>query len=451
MKVVIKTLFIAIVTVLLAVPAAAMDYAYELLAEKTVDGLSDLPIEPEMPNGPSKLGEVDTVVDALIAAAHKMPELQVAMGTGHVDRLTYSEFFPTNTGATPNNVGRTVEISFGLDSPLLAFTGQHHAIPFPLGVIGVLTQGDQVQVYASVPETRIRVFFRDLGSTSGLEALGQWYRKRIELLVENALEGQGFTTGINTGVSPELDDGTIEYIESSVAGMLEMLQVYGYTLTNYDHVAPGATLPNTTVHKVVKAFERAVDGDVTTPDVIGVGAMDLPAAFSAAGADDAYGDPADDVSQYEAINTLLTNAQSPSGVWHNGQALQEWILLRVLKITEPWAGNEHLIELCQPFFARAALGAPAFYHYLDLPCGLVVWQEGPDVQIALYNPLVVFSNFFSDAIGGICNPNTPAWAGMCNLFQVFPLVAFNEVASIVNGVLGVNIPLYPVPPLPVMP
>jgi hypothetical protein len=416
MKVVIKTLFIPILMALLAVPAAAMDFAYELLATKDVS-------DPG-------LTEVDEVVDALIAAAKKMPGLQVAIGTHGVDRLTYYE--DLNMDGSPEEVGRMVEISFPLDTAVLAVNGPRHGVPFPLGGIGVLTHGDQIQVHASVPETRIRVYFRDrdLESREDLEALGELYRERIEHLVENALGGQGFTI-MTTGEEPVLNEDAIGYIETNIVGV---------PLTNYDYVAPAATLPKgMTVKEVVEAFENALDGDPTDSDVIGVAHGALQSAFITAVM--ATGD-----DDYDLINDLLWSAQQDDGVWHTGQALEEWVLLRVLKI----AGNVYMIELCQPFFAGAALSVPAFYHYLELPCGLVVWQQGPHVQIAQYNPLVVFPFFFSDALGPICD--NPAMIGMCNVFQVFPLVAFNEVASIINGVLGDEyIGLYDVPPLPIVP
>lgn len=53
-------------------------------------------------------------------------------------------------------------------------------------------------------------------------------------------------------------------------------------------------------------------------------------------------------------------------------------------------------------------------------------------QVTLANPVVVFSNLFSDSLSEICATDSIP----CQIFTRFPMVVFNDLAAVLNGVLA---------------
>ncbi len=138
-------------------------------------------------------------------------------------------------------------------------------------------------------------------------------------------------------------------------------------------------------------------------------------------------------------------------VWQEGKALQDWVELRTLQLTGHWNAGEgevRLVELCQSFYATAALGGTDFFRQLAPPCGAVVYQDPEGVKLNLVNPRMIFPVFFGDAAGRICADPTNI---QCQMFTLFPSVVYNDLASIIDGVLqqtghtGAGLPLAPLP------
>ena len=109
--------------------------------------------------------------------------------------------------------------------------------------------------------------------------------------------------------------------------------------------------------------------------------------------------------------------------------------MRTLRLTHRWrphGGEVRLVELCQSFYAAAALGGTDFFRQLALPCGAVIYEDPEGVKLNLVNPQMIFPVFFGDAVAQLCTDPTST---QCQLFMMFPSVVYNDLASIVDGVL----------------
>jgi hypothetical protein len=401
-------------------------FGFEPLAVKRVGLLS----------GDAKEGAVDEVIDALVVTiAEPGTGMETAIGTNGVDRLTYHE--DDDTDGVSDEIGKMLEVHFtgGVlsDERLLRVSGRHHIVAMPLGIVGVLThdEGDEteIQVYAAQPETYVRVFWRDLEKRKILEALAAAQGNRLDSLVQETLETHGFSACgdggdcSNMSKGPLLPDPMIKVME----GMARFLvRDPSYSLSDYDHVAPQSTLGGTSIEGIVEVIETAIAGG-TRGDI---GESELADAFMAATAGD-----------FEALNAIL--ARAPDEIWGENKTLVDWILLRSL-----WFNPDVVfVEACQPFYATTALGAPTFNHFLALPCGYGVWQERKAVKMSVLNPMAVFSTLFNDGMIEVCLSTDSQDINLCRLFMKFPMIVFNDVASVMNGVLEQlgaeeRIPLY---------
>jgi hypothetical protein len=199
-----------------------------------------------------------------------------------------------------------------------------------------------------------------------------------------------------------------------------------FSLSDYDHVAPAVAVGSTSIESVLAIIEARV-GAGTRGDI---GETELADAFASATGGD-----------FDAVNAILERALEE--IWGKHKALVDWVLLRSLLIDSEAA----LVEVCQPFYATTALGAPTFNHFLALPCGYGVWRTGEEVNMSVLNPMAVFSTLFNDGMLEVCASTNRDDITLCRLFMKFPMIVFNDVAAVMNGVLeqlGVadRIPLY---------
>jgi hypothetical protein len=267
-----------------------------------------------------------------------------------------------------------------------------------------------------------------------LERLAARAGNALDATVQDRLVAKGFTLCLGDEDCPHMGKGPL--LNEPIIGLMETMAGLfardpSYSLTDYAHVAPAravATLP------AVRADAVAQDiADRIAAGTLGdIGPTELAAAFAEATQRD-----------FASLNAIL--ARAPDEIWALHKTLVEWEALRVLEL----ARQTYLVEACQPFCATTALGAPEFAHFMALPCGYGVWEEQGKVWMSVMNPLAVFSNLFSDAMVGICAKPDIDSITLCRLFMKFPLIVFNDVAAVMNGVLleyGIDdrIPLYEV-------
>jgi len=405
-------------------------FGFEPLAVKRVSLLS--PNDKEL--------TVDATIEAVKTAIDSEPGMETAIGTNDLDRLTYHE--DDDADGAADETGRMLEVRFtdiGIsDELLLRASGTYHVVAMPLGIVGVLTHDDggetEIQAYAAQPETYVRVFWRDLDNRKSLEALAAIQGNRLDTLVRETLGSHGFTDCdeghdcANTSKGPLLPDSVIKVMEA-MARFLAGDRFY--SLADYDHVGPSVTIPDSSVKDVVSEIEKEI-GDGTQGNI---GPVPLEVAFMNASG-----------RNFEALNSIL--ARAPDEIWGQHKALVDWVVLRTLTFDPE--EEVALVEAYQPFYATTALGAPTFNHFLALPCGYGVWQEGEDVRMSVLNPMAVFSTLFNDGMVEVCLSTDLDDLTLCRLFMKFPMIVFNDVASVMNGVLeqllgvgvGERIPLY---------
>ena len=422
-----KSSFIALLIGAVAMPALAVDYMYELTAQKVVPGLSGQTIDEQR-------AVVDETLDRLVAAAEGEPGLEIVVGTNGADRTAFPPV-DLNMDGTPDNVGKMVEVWLWSHSWFLTSTDLAHGIGLPWTIVAYSNSGDAedpsddtVDVVIGVPETFTRLFFRGEPNADLLESVARCiHHPRLRYLVHRALQDDGYATNLDQGIpETEMGEAEIAAIEALTGRPLSA-----------EVIAPSLTLRHVKVAEVVAALEQAVVSP-TVGDLNQDGEVD---------------DDLDEgvlpymVQQYMAGNlTFEEIAGALAGAfdyWSAGYTFQQWQVPRVLDLSHPILGKLYIIELCQPFYAGTALST-GLHHMPSMPCAIAVWQVHGGVKVSLLDTSFIFAYFFADAPNHMPPP-------MLQLFGVFPTLVFNDMAAVVNSAtteilgLDVTLDLHPFP------
>jgi hypothetical protein len=393
-------------------------YAYELTATRTVAGLGAKTIA-------EKKAVIDQAVDALIARAKKMPWFRLQVGTNGVDRLDFPPMDMDMDG-TFDEAAKKLELSFSGDGWMLASTSKAHLVAMRWSLV-VYTDKDTLRVVLGVPETFTRLYFRGEQSLSSLVFVASMVHGNLRHLVHVSLKPAGYTTYRNQGIAgTELAEQQIAQLEAKLGPITP------------ESIAPSLTLSGVKAAKVVSAIETAFEAK-RLPDLNQDGKVDaadgqvLPSMFS---------DYMQGKLTFAQMGAMMNQGFS---LWKGGYTFQQWANPRTLDLSSPWLGQLHIVELCQPFYARTALTS-GLYHIPSMPCAVSVWEEQGKVRVNLLDPNFIFAYLFADAA-----PRMPP--AMQQLFGVFPTFVYNEMAAILNAAMSdlgqsERLPLKPFPQAP---
>jgi len=393
------------------IPSAyGMDAAFELLATKQVEGLSEMSIK-------DKTAALDRIIDLYVEVLNSVGLADVAAGTDGMVNLHFPPI-DTNFDGTPDEVGRQVELYFSNDYSLLKLAGLDHALALPWQIC-VYTQGDSINVVCGVPGAILRTYFGDISPPGMLTSLAPVLRRRLESLTFFALSKEGFTEVQEGIVGSEINDETLAELEEQFGPLTAEV------------VAPTLTLSGVTVDEVIDAVVAAFGQD-RVPDLDGDGDVDaddhklLPNMF---------GQYMHGAVSFEQMAQMMGQG---SNLWGQGATFQTWKSVRVLDMSRPGLGTVKVVELCQPFYAAVALSS-GLHHMPAMPCAVSVWR-GQDglVHINVLDPAFIFGVFFRDAAKMMADlaPTNPMMARMGALFAVFPTFVFNEIVAVTNAALG---------------
>jgi hypothetical protein len=401
------------------------DYVYEHSATGTVadlNGDGSLSID-------EKTAAVDSAIDKLVAQAGQMPGISAAVGKdpngNPADRFPFPsvEHRDPMTGQLLDEwAGKNVEFRFVNDAWMLKVTNEANTVALPW-TVGVFTTGNKVNVVIGSPETFVRLYFRGANNMNVLLKAAKQHHIKLRSLVDGALKNHEFTTKINQGWTGTLMD------ETTIAGIETQM---GQPITP-EFIAPSMTLSGTTVDQVKDQIAAAVAASGAPPWLI----IDLD--------NDGQPDPGYENIKGNAVlptvftmymtgqidfNTMAGMMGMGFYVWNappKGGTFQAWKAPRVVELSHHLTGKAYQFELCQPFYARAALST-GMHHIPSMPCHITVWDEGGKVRVSVLDPTFIFAYFFADAL-----PSMPT--AMKQLFSVFPILVFNDLATIANNAM----------------
>jgi hypothetical protein len=419
-------LFVLILGLLLTSPVPAMDYLYERLAYKHVPELSGMEIG-------EKEALVGQTLDLLVERISASRFVNLVMGTRGEDRTEFPQV-DMNLDNEPDEAVGQVEVSFPADVGLLYITDIAHSIALQWSIVAYTDSlAETVEVVIEVPETILRIYFRDESVRFNLDGLlGTLWHQRLRFLVTRALWNEGYATWVNEGVpGTEMPESRIMEI-AAVMGPLTL-----------DFIAPSLTLydlPATiTPEDVVAALEAAV-AVARVPDLTGDGVVTeldqyvLPAAFVSYLMQTPFeGPPFDGMTiDDDMLGQLLVTGSTP--LWDSGATFQQWNIPRTTQMDYgPLLGRVYIVKLCQHFYSATPL-MTGLHHAAVMPCAVMVWQELGVIRLSLLNPQFLFVYLFPDA-----GPN-PEWPTdmqqrFGTLFGLFPTFVFNEQVVMVNAAL----------------
>jgi len=401
---------------------------FEILATKQ-HSLTDVP---------TKAAEIDKIFAVIATAIEATDNMTIAIGEnrgrtpcgGDVPNTLLSlPAVDFNMDGSPDDIGRMMEISFSKDSVFLA-NGLNHGIMLPWQ-IAIFTQQDTLYVTAGVPETLVRLVFRDAINYDRLVSLARDYHRQIRTVVASALEGmEGFHTNVNQ-TWMKRDNTPFSLGEQEIAELESRLK----TPLTLEFIAPSVTI-NTelSVDEVTRAIEDAFLA-VTVADMNRNG--EIAEDVNENGITDDQ-----EVLQQAVMGFIKSNEpdmagmramiEEANGVWANGKTLQQWNVARTLTLGDDEVGRLNLIQLCQSFYGGMALGF-GLQHIPAMPCIAGVWKEEDGIHINLADPRFLFAYLFS---GVQLDQDDEVQQRMGALFQLFPSMVFNELVSVLNVVVA---------------
>ncbi|MEN8258006.1 MAG: hypothetical protein ABFS09_09115 [Thermodesulfobacteriota bacterium] len=409
-------------TSLAASPAPAEE-AFKIIAEKKVSGLSDLTTL-------EKKAQVLHICEHLSSSTDPLGAItSVETIPSELDGVAYEAvlnfpFTDMNMDGVADSASCNVEFWHEMNDDILSMSDNPRymsAMPWPMAVY---TEGDNIKIALRLPETTMRVFFNDSDDKATYEEMGAVIRADIENFVISTLQDggdQGFKIEDELVKGTQIKEEVLQGIESMIGPI------------NSDSVAPmvsisAASVPasmipegSTALDAVVGALEVAINtprvGDLNQDSV--VDAADkavLPGMFQQVMTGE---------MSVEQMQQVMATAPY---VWNMGGTFQQWKSVKLMQ-SESTPGLYEL-SVCQPFYAQTALQASgSLFHQTIMPCRLLVWDDGVNINIAITNPEVFFAAFWLDA---------PIEAGspMAELFKIFPTFVLNEMITMVNGALG---------------
>lgn len=374
--------------------------AFETIATKYVFGLSGKTVEEKL--------ELVMEIGEFLAEHAENSKLYVPEASWGETVLKFP-YMDMNLDGVADEASCNVEFWHEDNASLFEGTGVMEymaALPWP---VAIYTDGNYIKASLRIPETSIRVFLRQEANIAALEETGAEIREDIEDLVKSKLIWKGFRT-FHTDLYEA--SAVTEEVLLNVESQLGPITV--------ELAAPSVSFPanGLTVNEVVNILLDVVNAPAV-PDLNQDGVVDdndkkvLPAMFQA------Y------IDGNMSWDDMIAMMSSAPCLWNMGATFQQWKAVKVLD-----AGPVVQLSVCQPFYAQTALKMTGLYHQTIMPCRLLVWAEGGNINIAISNPEVFFALFFFDAA-----PNmTPA---MQQLFQIFPTFVLNEMVTLVNNTMGV--------------
>ncbi len=396
------------------------DEAFEILASKTVEGLSGQTVQ-------EKRAVVLEVCEQIThdAASQRRISPVVTMlseleGVEYETDLKFP-YLDMDMNGAKEEASCNAELWHKINDVILYSSGESRyaaGMPWP---IAVYTEGDSIKVGMRLPETTIRVFLNDSPMKSFYETLGSRIRTDLERFLARSSALEDFNHEIIPIAKSSITEEKVDMLE----GMIGEL--------NTDSVAPMVTIPISAVPAALipggsgalEAVVGALEVAVNTPRI-----GDLN--------QDGTVDAADKAVLPGMFQMVMTGAMSMEEmgavmatapyVWNMGGTFQQW---KSIKLVQPESQpGLYVLSVCQPFYAATAIQASkAAFHQTIMPCRLLIWEEDGNINIAITNPEVFFAAFWMDA------QIDPASA-MGGLFQIFPTFVLNEMIAMVNGALG---------------
>jgi hypothetical protein len=400
--------------------AVYSEYLYERVAQRPLTTA-----ELEDPNPETPINEAIDVVlnqtaDAIIAAIQADGTSFLAVGTNGQDRIPYPPV-QNMDGTMAYGVG--LELFYAADGRVMDSMDQGIGLPW---VIGIYADHGVLAVDVGVPETYTRIYFPtdDERDAERKKTIAVRAHAKMQRVIQEALGDMAVEEPFGVGI--EMPDWS--ETAPSIAGIT-------YLLDDLAEVAPSVTLNGDyEVAQVVAALEGAFfqsSQGMTTPDLDGDGNFqeELPEGFAAyMGMMPGMSLSCDEMNDMMSMG--LSMPTGDPGLWVQGGTFQAWKNIRTVNLTVIGNGPLYIMELCQPFYAGAALST-GMYHLTAMPCNIAIWKESGKIKVSVLNPNVIFGYFFADAMQAMqADPNM---APMLQLFGMFPTFVLNELMALANN------------------